>query len=395
MEVYELLKLIPVEKLKQIGAETKVDKINTYRFKGIDVFQLLLYSIIENDSASLRNVENSLLRKNFTILYDNKPLNGSRSGLSDRLKVIPYQFFEEIFNFLSSNILSMLPKKYKHAPIKFDSTIITLSSKLLKAGYPVSKGPKSQIKCSIGFKGIPTECKIWHEKSSMSEEVALRDLIFSSSLSKDDIIVFDRGLKSRKSLKSMTKKGISFITRADENINYRIVRENSDVSHLETDSLKLAEDKIVNLRSKDVHWVDEEFRLITAKHKKTNQTYCFLSNITSIPANEITDIYKSRWEIETFFKFIKQYLSGDHFISRSLNGIKSFFYMVLIASELILAYKILNDIESLRLSFLNFREELRNFTYYQIVLFYQKYPDKFSQDFKNFKGCKLKTRGIL
>ena len=59
---------------------------------------------------------------------------------------------------------------------------------------------------------------------------------------------------------------------------------------------------------------------------------------------EIADIYKQRWDIEVFFRFIKQELNVSHFLSVSENGINIKLYMTLIASMLLLLYKKINDL---------------------------------------------------
>jgi IS4 transposase len=58
----------------------------------------------------------------------------------------------------------------------------------------------------------------------------------------------------------------------------------------------------------------------------------------------IASIYKQRWEIEVFFKFIKQHLNVTHLVSREKNGIEVMLYMTMIAAILILAFKKLNKI---------------------------------------------------
>lgn len=381
VSVDKLMEFIPEKMLDEIASETKVDKANTYKLQGKNLFRLLLYTLVEDDKVSLRVMEKVLFRKSFKLFYQGKPLKASRSGISDRLKVIPYEFFEKIFKTLSEKVSDVLPGKNKKSVVRFDSTIITLSSKLLKCGYPVAKGPNNQIKFSVGFKSIPTHCKIWSDKGFNSEEVALKEIIKSSSLSKDDIAVFDRGLNARRTLKEFSDQRINFVTRLNEKANYRILSVHSDVQGYETETLFLEEDVIVNLRSRDVHWVDAKFRMIRATHKETGKFYFFLTNMFDLAAEEITDIYKSRWDIEVFFKFIKQYLKAKHFVSRDLNGIKVYFYMILIVSALMLAFKALNKLEGLLMVKLDFREEFRNMVYEQGRLFYICYPTQFRVDF--------------
>ena len=378
--VNDLMRFIPEEMLEELASETKVDKINTYKLKGKDLFQILLYSILEENKISLRMIEDVFGRHSFNFFYKNQALKVSKSGLSDRLKIIPYEFFERIFGKLSANVSDIIPNDKKQEIIRFDSTILTLSSKLLKCGYPVANGPKNQIKFSVGFNGIPVHCTISGDKGSMSEDVALKNAILSSSISQEDIAVFDRGLSSRKTFKQFSQQQISFVTRLNDRANYRVLEVHQDVLGHETQTLILQEDVIVNLRSKHTHWIDEKFRLIRALHKETNKQYIFLTNLFDLSAEEITEIYRRRWDIEVFFKFIKQYLSTKHFLSRNLNGIKVVFYMILILSILMLAFKILNKIDGLMMATLKFKEQFRRLISYQMVLFYRQYPGELEGD---------------
>jgi hypothetical protein len=261
----------------------------------------------------------------------------------------------------------------------FDSTIVTLSSKLLHIGHGTTKD-KNQIKFSIGYNGLPLSCKIRADKSSMSEDVALRDAIMSHGLSKSDIAVFDRGICSRKVFTNFSETGIMFVTRLKDKTNYRVKALTPGFTQFETDDLRYEEDAIVQLRSRDVHWVKQEFRLVKVYNKKSELYIYFLTNILDLPADQIAMIYKKRWDIEIFFKFIKQYLNAKHFLSRSLNGIKVVFYMILTLAMMILAYKKLNAIDSFKMAIMEFREGLRRLITYEIVKYYQEYPDKLNRD---------------
>ena len=101
-----------------------------------------------------------------------------------------------------------------------------------------------------------------------------------------------------------------------------------------------------------------EFRLIIATSLKTQETFLFLTNIFDLNAREITDLYKKRWEIEVFFKFLKQELNFKHFVSRTENGIRVMMYATLILSLLILIYKEKNKISSYKIAKIRFANEL-------------------------------------
>ena len=93
-------------------------------------------------------------------------------------------------------------------------------------------------------------------------------------------------------------------------------------------------------------------------------------------AHWIADLYKQRWEIEVFFKFIKQHLNVKHLVSRNLNGIKVMIYMTMILAVLILAYKKLNKIVGFKIAKLQFEIALDNLIIKEIVLLCGGNPNK-------------------
>ena len=91
--------------------------------------------------------------------------------------------------------------------------------------------------------------------------------------------------------------------------------------------------------------MEQPLRLIVAKDKTDMaQQYWFITNQFELSAKEITDAYRRRWDIEVFFRFIKQELNTSHLISLNKNGIEVMLYMTLIAAMLVLIYKHANNI---------------------------------------------------
>lgn len=85
-----------------------------------------------------------------------------------------------------------------------------------------------------------------------------------------------------------------------------------------------------------------EGRLLKKDEKRgeiKEEKILFLSNLTDDFSDEqIAGIYRNRWKIEQYFRFIKQKLNFKHFFSRNLNGIQVMMYVILIASILLLTY---------------------------------------------------------
>ncbi len=67
----------------------------------------------------------------------------------------------------------------------------------------------------------------------------------------------------------------------------------------------------------------EQLRRIRFKDPETSKTLVFLTNNTALPAMTIASLYKSRWQVELFFKWIKQHLRIKRFIGNSENAVKT------------------------------------------------------------------------
>jgi hypothetical protein len=65
-----------------------------------------------------------------------------------------------------------------------------------------------------------------------------------------------------------------------------------------------------------------DLRLVTFYHKESKKTLQFLTNNMRLSAKKIADIYKTRWQIELFFKWMKQHLKVKAFLSTTANGVK-------------------------------------------------------------------------
>lgn len=90
--------------------------------------------------------------------------------------------------------------------------------------------------------------------------------------------------------------------------------------------------------------VDSPFRLIIVESKLDGKKYWFLSNDFDLSAKEMAQAYRRRWDIEVFFRFLKQELNMSHLVSLNKNGIQVMLYMTLMAAMLVLIYKKANKL---------------------------------------------------
>ena len=279
-------------------------------------------------------------------------------------------------------------KKDAKQVYRFDSTIISLSAKLFAAGmnYSGIKGnPKNKLhlKVSIGQRGeIPSSVKFYTDQAAASEDVALKRAIRESTIESGDCVVFDRGLTSGKTFVEFCEGNITFITRVDPKRKITILKtmEKAEDEKMarKSETLTILSDQEVQLwDSHNKKIFNTRFRLIRARSLKTNEDLCFLTNDFTTDAIDITELYARRWDIEVFFRFIKQELNFKHFLSRSLNGLKNYLYMVLIFSILLLIYKTSNNRPGYKIVKMYFVGELENEVIAEIVKYCGGDPQKF------------------
>lgn len=181
-------------------------------------------------------------------------------------------------------------------------------------------------------------------------------------------------------MSTFNKKRATFIIRSKENrkhveLTSLIVNDTStDLGNLILlkDSLvHLYTGKAINNKRGKIHYreelVEEPFRLIMAKSKEDeSKEFWFITKEFNLSAKEIADAYKQRWDIEVFFRFIKQELNVSHLVSLNRNGIQVMIYMSLIVAMLVLVYKHANKL-GYKTAKRRFSMEMRNLVIAMIV----------------------------
>ncbi|MDO8336189.1 MAG: IS4 family transposase [Candidatus Saccharibacteria bacterium] len=365
--VEELLHLIPESKLHEFAVSTEVDH-SVKKLKGHVLFKLLLYSVIKSDRVSSRVIEAFFNSRSFQFLAD-MPLQSKtrHSSISDRLAHVEVSFFEKIYEY----VVSELGRKYvahsaQGQKIKrFDSTIVSLSSRLLhvgmsndsRTGSSKRDNGRKQVKFTVGFDGLlPHQVDCYLEQNYLNENLALSETILNQRAPYEGITVFDRGLRGRKTFVLLCEENVKFVTRLDERLRYETIEVLSTVFP-QTETLDIQQDLKVYLFTTNTK-VKQPFRLIIATNRNTGKILYFLTNIFECTALEITEIYRKRWDIEVFFRFLKQEMNFSHLISRNENGIKVMFYLTMIASMLILVYRHVNELPGYKIVKLQFVNEL-------------------------------------
>lgn len=131
--------------------------------------------------------------------------------------------------------------------------------------------------------------------------------------------IMDRGYVDYKRLYKIQVCGAFFVTRAKDNMNYRRL-----YSHPKDTDRGILYDQSIMLNNfyatKDY---PEKMRRIKFKDEQSGKVLIFLTNNFQLSATEITQLYKHRWKIELFFKWIKQHLKIKSFWGQSENAVKT------------------------------------------------------------------------
>lgn len=368
MEVLEIIKLIPREYLKELSKELGIDKY-AKKLRGEVVFSLILYSLLESNKISLYTISKTYQSLGYRIINANTQGKIAKSSLSDRLRRITPEYFKKIMEYLIQKYSKTIAVKIDQQLakiIKFDSTIITLSAKLLENEFAVTQGNKKQVKIAVGYSNLVEKVLIYNTRKYHNEDRALTELIEGYQVQEEDIIVFDRGLQSRETFVKFDDSNINFVTRLGDKAKYKIVRKHSISGEKIIGNLEIIEDATVQLQKFGERRVKREFRLVIAINQE-NKRYYFLSNMQQFSSEEIVKIYKQRWEIEILFKFLKQELNAKKFLSYHPQGIECCIYMIMIAAIMVTTYKIMNQIKWFKYAKLEFVDQLQRILIAEIV----------------------------
>lgn len=153
------------------------------------------------------------------------------------------------------------------------------------------------------------------------------------NFSADSILVFDKGYYDYKWFYTLHKKGVTFVTRLKENATYDLVGQH-DID-VEGDVLADQDITIASKKSHKKRKYLEPIRLVTYKDPVEGKVFKFITNNTTFKPEIIALIYKQRWQIELFFKWIKQRLVIKSFIGTSKNAVFTQIWIALIAYLLI------------------------------------------------------------
>ena len=255
-----------------------------------------------------------------------------RSTLSYANAKRPWQLFESLFYDQLALAQSLAPKKklrFKNKLLSLDATIIDLSLSMFN--WATFRQTKGAVKLHLlldhdGY--LPVYAHL--SEGNVHELRVAKSLHFP----KGSVVVMDRAYVDYRQFAHWTKAGIFFVTRLKENANYWDfedwpVPKNSNV----------LKDQLIRLNPITAGApCREDLRLVTVWDERNQCEVRLLTNQMHFGASTIAAIYRERWQIELFFKALKQNLKIKTFVGTSANAVRIQIWTALIA---ILLLKIL------------------------------------------------------
>ena len=263
----------------------------------------------------------------------------SRSSLSRVNESQPYELYEALFAKLLARCQSRAPKH----PFKFKNKLYSLDAStidLCLSVFPWAKfrATKGAVKLHVGLDHdgfLPAFVAITDGKTH--DITAARAL----KLPKGSIVVMDRGYNDYAWYNQLNNNDISFVTRLKTNARYRVIERRKVLKNK-----GLTSDQTIELTGAKAKNCPIRLRRIGYKDADTGIHYIFLTNNFTLAASTIADIYKARWQIELFFKWIKQNLKVKSFLGTSKNAVMTQIWIAICVYLLLSYIKFLNHIQS-------------------------------------------------
>ncbi len=280
--------------------------------------------------SSLRDIESTIASQKH-INYHLGSGSIKKTTLSRTNKGLSFSFFEELFTKLYSRCQSHAPKhkfRFKNKLFSLDASLIDVSMKIFpQAEYNKMKGAY-KLHLGLDHDGlIPAFAAITRGKVGDQTQAKLMNF------PKGSVIVFDKGYADYDWHKQLTDKGIFWVTRIRGNAKFKVLERRQVNKKQGVTSNQTIEYTSLRSQKKNLMPV----RRIGYKDAETGKHYIFTTNNFKWSAKTIADIYKQRWQVELFFKWIKQNLKIKAFVGHNDNAVMTQ-VMVAMCVYLILAY---------------------------------------------------------
>ncbi len=306
------------KKIITFGADKYVKKLTTFQ-----LLELIICAQL-NQQRNLREISNNFNDDRFSKQIGVESFSASQ--ISRRLRDLPTELLQSLFVEIISEAINQIGLSVVNqelGPILriIDSTTISLC--LTQYPWAVFRKTKSGIKVHLALRfldGNTIPEKIVITPAKRNDKTQMDSLIVELE---DVLNVFDRGYLDYKKFDDYCQKGIRFVTR---------LKDKAIVEVIESQPVKpdspVKKDMIVRLGTNQKK-MKYKLRLIEVDDTK-GKLLKIITNDFDLNSEEIGDIYRYRWQIELFFKWLKQHCCVKHFYGLSQQAVENQIYIALI-----------------------------------------------------------------
>ena len=310
----QVIDLVDRNEFNRLVSEYQMDRYSK-NFSTWDQFVSMLFCQLAQ-AKSLREISGGLSCCLGKIRHLGMKDAPNKSTLSYANKTRSYEFYEALFyatlDYCQNNFPMKKKFRFKNKLLSLDSTTISLCLSLFPwAKFRQTKGAV-KVHMLLDHDGyLPVFAVITNGK--------VHDVNVAKTMTfpKKSIIAMDRGYIDYKMLSDWTNQDVYFVSRLKSNAKYTII-ENRVVPK----NRNIIKDQVIELLGDQTKKKDPlRLRLVVVDDPENNRTFELLTNHFEFGATTISAIYKDRWQIELFFKALKQNLKIKTFVGTTENAL--------------------------------------------------------------------------
>jgi len=322
----QILQLFPHPEFEQLVQKQRAER-HARGFTCWGQFIAMLFCQL-GQAHSLREICGGLAACEGKLRHLGLPAAPKRSTLAYANQHRPWQLFQSVFGQLYQRCQSVAnPRRrfrFRHPLVLLDATMIELCASLFDwAAYKRTKGAV-KLHLLLDYQGFLPQFAVLTAGKTQEIEVA-RQLRFQPGT----IVVMDRAYVDYEWYEQLTGQGVFFVTRLRCDARYQVIR-----SRPLTPGGDILSDQIIHLGS---HWYVQpsHLRRIVVNLPDQKEPLVLLTNHPRFGPATVAEIYRQRWQIEVFFRALKQNLRLKTFVGTSANALQIQIWTALIAMLLL------------------------------------------------------------
>lgn len=373
----EIINLISTDTTDALVKQDNID-FHVRKLQGRVFLNLLIITQLMSTQNSQRKMAQTYSSKMFQSVMPQADKCVSHCAISKRLQDCNPVFFKEIYSNLYEMSAPLLDNGGADGIIvdAVDSSLVRATAHFMTEYGVMSAGPagsngenRTQIKYSMIVNNVSAVyAKVHTLPKYLSEDIALSEAIksYAATLPKGkldnlhtikEIFAFDRGLKGSSLIEAIARDGDAFVGRVSRNRHFRVVGQSGCPAGSLPHGVTILEDVIVNIpkpqkkAKAEKEYFPTKFRLLKVNlgkeiglrkgtKKNAERELWLITDVLDLDFSvaQLLEVYKERWKIEVFFRFLKQNLNLSHMVSLNENGLTIMMYISLITALLLEIY---------------------------------------------------------